>query len=678
MNTIPPIVRGLPALFLLSTLILFLSLAGCGGGGGSPNAASNDDDRNGSQNGSGGEGSGNNPDPPPAPVVGSLEFVRDGNGNLGEAVAFTEAGGWIWSIGERLHRSADGISWQEVTTGTPEIGTLERISGVVRGASGRYIAYGTRFSSCTDFGYQGCLAKRALIYLSDDGTSWQRITPPEMAPPIGSNASLKGMIADPDGGYLALGEISGPEWFVRLWHSPDGEDWTQVEELRSEEGQFWGRALATDGKTVVLGTIEVACSKPVDLGGSIGWAVGSLLVTEPRIFVRRSGSTFSLQTPEQLPIPGAGHTTPDCSTYIEESAWNDHGHLDVEVTTAGGTIVLSDPNQEPKQLYRYANGTWQPLGGAPASPGFIVAEEEAVGYLAYEQSGGIYSPRAGSEHGSLRLTAFLLTDDGWVKRTGNRIYGAGVGDARWFEGRLFVSTRTPVGVPVIPGLAGRIWYSLKEGETGGDACILESGASCTLFDFERHPDYSDFGDIDLSMGTFDYADFGDSNLREANFDGASLIGSYGDYYHTLEGASFRGADLRASQLDLSGADLGNADLTGALVLLSAPPADLTGAITREATFRQDFFSETFTLSLTGLDLTDARIEGANRSGAPRLRIDSLRGTTLGNTRFSNVDLTGADITGIDLSQMRLDDNSICPDGQPPVDDGRYKSCVREE
>lgn len=55
-------------------------------------------------------------------------------------------------------------------------------------------------------------------------------------------------------------------------------------------------------------------------------------------------------------------------------------------------------------------------------------------------------------------------------------------------------------------------------------------------------------------------------------------------------------------------------------------------------------------------------------------ITDLRGAVLHNTRFYAVDLSRARVDGVDFSGVTLDEDSICPDGEPPVIESRTGRC----
>ena len=119
------------------------------------------------------------------------------------AVGASAAGGGVW-------RSADGLSWTAV-------GELERDVALVTLArgDGRYVAAGRETQA--DGSY------RAVVRVSDDGTTWQpATTPPEGAFDLAAVAFAAGR-------WVAAGSGSGPSGEGRvLWTSQDGLVWRHV------------------------------------------------------------------------------------------------------------------------------------------------------------------------------------------------------------------------------------------------------------------------------------------------------------------------------------------------------------------------------------------------------------------------------------------------------------------
>lgn len=82
----------------------------------------------------------------------------------------------------------------------------------------------------------------------------------------------------------------------------------------------------------------------------------------------------------------------------------------------------------------------------------------------------------------------------------------------------------------------------------------------------------------------------------------------------------------------------------------------------------------YQVSLAGLDLNDARV--AATFDGPLLKVTSLDDAILDGTSLDRVDFSAIDTSVIDLSNVDVwNDESICPDGQPP-DDLPIGTCVR--
>lgn len=247
-------------------------------------------------------------------------------------------------------------------------------------------------------------------------------------------------------------------------------------------------------------------------------------------------------------------------------------------------------------------------------------------------------------------------------------------------------------------------------------CGLAPGGACRWSDLTVHPDYPDFGGRDLAG-----IDLTGTHLGSADFDGADLSGArlwlvdgdpgeppsfvgadltdaglQGADIGDISGATVAGANLRDARIasaadvdfgsavladvelgDISGASFGDGDMSGATLVVTDRFPDLEILNYDDIRIRFDLEEgDTVELDLRGVDLTGVTLSAPFPfDDDPLVIITSLDGATLLGTRATYVDLSRLD-PSIDLSELKLDEGSICPDGDPPTG-GFSGTCTRE-
>lgn len=108
------------------------------------------------------------------------------------------------------------------TFGQP--GGWEDAHSVARGRD-NFVALGVRWEPINEVGYGPA---RQRVWISPDGRSWAEV---DLAPEFEA-ARLVDVVPTPDGGFAALGSELGPEGrepFAAVWRSIDGQAWEKVE-----------------------------------------------------------------------------------------------------------------------------------------------------------------------------------------------------------------------------------------------------------------------------------------------------------------------------------------------------------------------------------------------------------------------------------------------------------------
>jgi hypothetical protein len=113
--------------------------------------------------------------------------------------------------------STDGI-----TTG--EEGTTERVVDVLAADGSTLLAVGHQEEFVADV----IPTEFPVVWRSDDGETWDQLNVEGLESGT-DTVSLTAAIADPEGGWIAGGEVDdGNQVRLALWHSDDGETWEEV------------------------------------------------------------------------------------------------------------------------------------------------------------------------------------------------------------------------------------------------------------------------------------------------------------------------------------------------------------------------------------------------------------------------------------------------------------------
>lgn len=248
-------------------------------------------------------------------------------------------------------------------------------------------------------------------------------------------------------------------------------------------------------------------------------------------------------------------------------------------------------------------------------------------------------------------------------------------------------------------------------------CQMSPGGACRWSDLSEHPDYPDFSDRDLSGIDMTGTDLGSANFDGADLTGARLWMAAGDFGEppsfvgadltdaavqsaeigdvsraVVAGANFRDARIRvAADVDfstalladatlgnISGSKLGSTDLSGATFVITDRIPDLAALTYGELRLQFDITrGEPAEFDLSGVDLTGVTLSAPSprEDEGPLVIVTSLDGATLMDTLFLGVDLSRLDPT-FDLGELRLNEDSICPDGNPATG-GFFGTCTRE-
>jgi uncharacterized protein YjbI with pentapeptide repeats len=667
---------------------------------------------------------------PPPPVVplgvrwtDGIAVVRDLSG-VGRPQLFTIDDD-VWLLAPRHNstiafRSTDGgESWvSQPMIAPPSSGSL-RIGALIARPDGGLLAYGSRGSSCDanvakadGFREVGlCRRFRPIVALSDDGTSWQVVEPAAMAPPGDVSVRLEAVVATDDG-FIAAGTVRGPDWHARLWTSADGVEWQLARELRPiGDAKLSADDLLTDGDRLVLLASEHPCSRPDD--NAPGWILGTDWGEHVRIFEGTNVDDLLLRGPGEHPfaVPPA---QVDCATMSElEIGAIPYPTVTGDVVNGSITLLGSDPPADAtegdtaededawrtsgvRRIARLVDGGWEAteidgvadpaevdtLGLVPASGplGVGIVEVRKVGRITFE-------PMSILPDGS----------GGWRQATPERPLvvqfldtAATVGDRLLLAGTLPADPFTTAARVVVGDDSNSlfVWASVESVGEPPVTCRMAAGAACRFADLTKVDGYPDFagrdlagidlafaelGEADLSGARLDGAVMWEVNGADANFDGASLVGAaaYDAALGSAIGADLSGARLAGADVeDATGAVLAGADLSRASVGFRDLP-DLRGVVIADAYLRIDGPDE---VSLAGLDLTGVTIIG--RFEPPLMRVTDLTGAVLSRTSLRRVDLTPLAGAGVELSELRLTDDSLCPDGAPPDPDVFTGGCVR--
>lgn len=638
----------------------------------------------------------------PAGSVWTTSVVAEVPGpNTGSVTGTSVVGDTLWLTGSRYNapvawRSADAITFEEISIAPPPPNGALGIGKIVATASGRLVAHGSRATDCNanvdaGSGYRIvglCRDFHPVVHLSDDGgATWRTVEPPAMAPPGGSSAVVEDMVVHGDQ-VIAAVTVRGPDWHGRLYSSPDGESWTLVGEFRGPTGPMSIDAVLSDGTTLAVLAAEHPCSEPSV--NTPGWILGSDWGEHQRLFVGADTSTLAPLTASDLSIIPEPITY-DCALVTGFDIGREW-YPSLDGAVVGGRITLVDTTLPPPEedgaggtspdddtppveytrrtVVQLVDGVWTTDVADGLPPG------DPSDDTLLDVDGQVSLFRLATRPGGVDLHVLVLGEDGWSQpEPMTPVLRSPLMRAAGFAGGVVVTSREeddPFDAQWTDGEAAElvVHRSVPTSEDDVPRCTLAPGASCRFQDLtlvEGYPDFSglDLSGIDLIGSQLANADFSGANLSGAVMVDASSTGA------SFVGANLTGADLRDTTVgDVTGADLSLARLPGALINFVELPR-LDGADVRDVLFSA--LDGAPPLSLAGLDLTGGAVVGPFDG---IVVISDVTGASLEDVYFQRADLsTAVGFEGIDLTTFDVWDDSICPDGLPPTN-GPIGTCAR--
>lgn len=648
------------------------------------------------------------PEPEILPVgaVWTSSTVDTVEGARYSAASLSTIGDELWLTGARWNapaawRSTDGVEWSPVTIEAPIDAAAVTVHGVLDRPGGGYLIWGSHARSCIanedrGGGYREtgiCRRFRPVVFLSDDGASWRRVEPPSMQPSSGS--VVLGAVRRVDDGFVAVGTHRGPDWYGMVWSSPDGETWELVRELRGADGPVSANEVLWDGDTLVVLAHEHPCSQNDINDNTPGWILGSAWPNHLRMYAGQDAQSLEPVDPADHPLLEPPMPV-DCAV---DRAFDlsKEPYANATGSVIGGRIVLfdftplpgpvasdddsgEDEEEVPRRFVTLDGGTWVE-GASEGVPRVGVEPIDLGGELVFV---------ADSRRNSLtEMTTYVPNGDGtWSQRQADRqVVGdlltvVGFGDSvvaltfLWED--PFSSFRSAADSFEFVASSSR--------EVTADEvvyCVPAAGEVCRQARFSGVDAYPDLSGADFGGAEVWFAELGAGDYSGASFAGAQLQGAVSDAGANFSGADFSGARLNGADLqDVAGANFAGADLTDARIGFSELPASLDGAVLVDADLDvirgADGEFATLEMSFAGFDLTGTNIGGPLGEGEVRLAVTDLRGAVLDRTYFYAADLTGVAVDeGVDWENVKVWDNSLCPDGLPPTD-GPIGTCVRDE
>ncbi|MFN3258868.1 MAG: pentapeptide repeat-containing protein [Ilumatobacter sp.] len=630
--------------------------------------------------------------------------------------------GSVWLLAQRWNgmyvgRSDDaGITWTEIAVVPPPSSGAIGPVGITRGASGRLVIHASASSRCSAsidvgdgfFETSICRRRRPVVFVSDDdGATWRRSDPPAMAPPGDVTIDLVDVVSTADG-FLAAGTVKGPDWHVRLWSSPDGENWSLDREVRAPGSFLSAEDLVFDGENLLLAASEHPCSSPND--NTPGWILGTAWVDHVRLYIGTRIADLELATPDRHPLARPPSPLADCAIVSGFDLSNTDLYPTARAALVGDEIVVLEmtlfSTEEldddadlsvlgSRRLAQLVDGEWEliEVDGVPVD---VPGAGEPL--LDVDGQPGLFETE--SESQLLEWTRLLLPGENApleLVRSDRPLVARDLQAATWIDGTLLVAGATndapfaDVTFATDRRETLNVWRSVEVPEGEPFACDISANGSCRFGDLSTVDGYPDFTVRDLSGIDLSFADLG-----EADFSGSTLVGAR-MWEASSSGADFSNADLRLSQLGNAelgsalGANFEGASLAGATID-DVTDANLAGADLRRAWLglttlqnpagldleqaRLRFIPVAgvpFEISLAGVDLTDVSID-VDFSADELLVVTDLTGAVLDGASFSGVDLTQVG-PEVDFTEIDVWDDSICPDGLPP-DDGPIGTCVR--
>lgn len=639
---------------------------------------------------------------PPAVAVWTEVMVDTDDG--GSRIGLARAQDQWWVLAGRANtarvlRSADGETFESILLAPPPESGRLTVEWLFERADGDLVAYGERGTNCSESdrdadGYRDvtvCTRVRPVVYRSDDGGSTWQLTEPESLAPPSSNAKLRLADVVHDGTqFVAAANVLARDWHVRLYTSPDGEQWTLRRELRDPRGPLHAVRLLFDGDTYLLHTHASPCSEPHDAAVFAGgWGRGSYWA-EHDVFYAGAD------------IDGLGVLAPGTGSLVPEP-------MEVDCTVTDGFAVSQAPY--PSVVSDFAAGhitllgdSSEPAGGDPTVYRLARLVDDQWEQLTVDRGVDGHGEPAASSRSAPRLTevdgrlAIIETRPDPLRRSGAVIpyvYVHDGGDAWaavpavdpvfvtaftqfiWHDEALvaggFVRVSTDKGFADLPGL-----WRATTGVDDLSRCEVAAMADCRGHDLTSGTVNLDFSGRDLTG-----IDLSQVQLATANFDGAILRDADLSEALMLTGGSLAGTDLTGANLrgavlqGLIDADLTDTDARDALLNLAGPLRAWEGAVFEGSIIGFYEWPEPREVSLAGFDLTGVSVNGMGAGDVPPMRITDLSGTTLSGTSFAWIDLSGLEVAPDVLAEISFNIRSTCPDGEPPTGEGNSGlTCVR--
>jgi hypothetical protein len=519
--------------------------------------------------------------------------------------------------------------------------------------------------------------RRAAIWHSMDGTTWQRI---DIRDVVGDTSVLLTGVEATPAGYIAIGEIAQPQLFDGpsrglVLTSPDGLTWTKAAELPRQWAVATSRVVVGSKRIVVTG-VEYVCDPSA--GAMNSFSVGAQF----RAWASDdSGASF-----QEVALAGNGAVEDPIPPPTDPAACPDMYSEDANYRSSAGAVVLDGD----RLLLVSSDGatiaatddlaTWATVKvpDALAAFGGSTSDEPVPGVVEslYRDVGGLV----------LLEFQLLRRADGTQVSYGSQMYAWRSTDdgATWLLQPLSEPTTLTAGaLGAMRVLSdGRRAFLGRRGEEvvlryveAGElqpwgTCDPAPNAKCRFVDIEAlSAAGTNLAGIDLSGATLTNADLTGADLSGANLSNARISTVAGADWSTTVLA---GADLTGARLDgmsLAGANLSGAILTGATVPGSVVLAALDGAVLENATLRFDAGGQFTGGGLAGKSLVNVNFYGNSDAPATLQGVD-FTGATLKNTTFASIDLTGSNLAAAtfdpDYSVTFLS-GVLCPDGAAPTE-----------
>lgn len=622
--------------------------------------------------------------------LGSLGSVSSGLTVLGDTV-WAHAGAWD---GAFTARSTDrGETFQVVEIVPPDNGGFQRATIEGFAAIGdRVVAWGHGSTGCVVTDVEAgrrvaefCRNLRAVIHLSTDGgSSWRQIASPSMARNGDQNTRIRKIVAH-DGGFVAVGEVQGQDWFGRIWESADGENWTVARDIRSSGGATAAVDAVSNGTDLLVHWYQATCifdpRSPSD-SSAPSWTLATVWPTDVNLWLGADVDSLAPVDPSVSPLLPAPRDVDCAAADLFQLAVDDYPSVAIEVLDGNlvffersvavyDEVVVDDDRNRfgPLRFSQLVDGGWTTTefpdvptsGDGFSSNRFVVSSNdgalEFVDRIAHHGFSGTreiqyVTVQPDGSAAWVELPPVRGDDLAGVVRVDDRTIALIEVEPQGLEGARFTSSLVELRIAVHDPGANRA------------TCAPVAGGSCRYAELELIEGFPSLAGLDLAGIDLSHTDLGDGDFSDAVLDGATLVG-IDSRDASFVGASLRGVDGRQGEFnDATGADFTGADLFGATVVLKGP-AVLDGARLAGASIGPGFEGEeddpAVELSLAGLDLRSVTIDGPFRG--PLLVITDLSGAVIDErTLFDDVDLSGAMLGDVDITIARVGEATICPTG----------------